>query len=142
MIIVDYKGAESALEPQLIVLGTESERIFAALGMTTHLRSLGEVMLGAERAEHTGSWSLNWMEAVERGIHFWETFRNRFTSARLDGIRRNGAPRENLARCGTAVATELGLPADDPLVALLAVAMIRREEFDDYVQKNAKGART
>ncbi|GHG74833.1 hypothetical protein [Streptomyces griseocarneus] len=71
MIIVDYKGAESALEPQLIVLGTESERIFAALGMTAHVRNLGEVMLGAERAERTGPWPLSWTGAVKRGIHFW-----------------------------------------------------------------------
>ncbi|WP_055557111.1 DUF6187 family protein [Streptomyces sp. NBRC 110028] len=141
MIITNYSGAESTLEPQLIVLGTETERILAALGMAYHSRDVARVMVSTEYAQHIGSWSFSWHEAVRHGTRAWAALRPRFTAAGLEDARRNGAPRENLARFGQAIATELGLPADDALVVLLAVAMIRREEFDSYTQEeNAKGA--
>ncbi|GHD81402.1 DUF6187 family protein [Streptomyces goshikiensis] len=135
MIVTQYTPEEAALEPQSIVLGQPTERILAALGIALHTHRVPHLMIAVERAAHTDGWSISWDEAVEAGLDLWEEMQPRFVGAGLTGIRRNGAPRENLIRFGTAVATEIGMPRDAALTVLLTVCLIRREEFDARVHE-------
>ncbi|MET9293138.1 DUF6187 family protein [Streptomyces sp. NPDC003077] len=130
MIITQYEPEEAALEPQSVVLGQGTDRVLAALGLVAYTHRIPHLMITVERGSHAGGWKLGWKESIDAGLDLWEEMRARFAESGLTRIRRNGAPRENLARLGSAVASELGTPPDAALTVLLAVCLIRREEFD------------